>query len=79
MRGCAGIAALNALRRPKARVSLQSRTRTLRPKDQKQKIKPEKNKTRKNPKPEKSKPRKSKAQRQEPGFARRTAEAAVPA
>jgi hypothetical protein len=79
MRGCAGIAALNALRRPKARVSLQSRTRTLRPKDQKQKIKPEKTKPAKIQSQKNQNQEKSKAQRQEPVFARRTAEAAVPA
>jgi hypothetical protein len=66
MRGCAGIAALNALRHPRARVSTKSRTRASKPKDQKQKkSNPREIKTRKNPTQEKSKARKSKAQAQE--------------
>ena len=87
MRGCAGIAALNALRHPRARVSLQSRTRASKPKDQKQKksnrekSKPARIQRKKNQKQENQKHK-----RKKPRFARRTvrlrsgqaAEAAVP-
>jgi hypothetical protein len=68
MRGCAGIAALNALRHPKARVSLPSGTRNIKTKRSKAKSQTRKKQTLKNPKQEQSKARKIKSTKARAGL-----------